>query len=118
MPKADIIGYARDFDMAGFAEWLKDRPEVVKNLAQQFPPNAIYRMKKGAPYNASSAGALVLILGYNDEDPRYDLIVVVAGNLDGRAGPRGEPAPGPLQVRVDHRYVEPVTVEEAFKTLN
>lgn len=47
-----------------FEEWLATCPEVIKGLAQKYPPDIAYKVKRGAPYSISSSGSIVHIFSY------------------------------------------------------
>jgi len=36
-----------ELDQKQFDEWLENRPQVIKDMAAQFPPNKLYRMETG-----------------------------------------------------------------------
>lgn len=42
-----------------FDQWLKDKPDCIKDLARRFPPYLLYRMK--------SSGHRVTIYGYHED---------------------------------------------------
>ena len=52
-------------------KWLKDRPEVIKNLAERFPPNKLYRLH--------DSGHRVMIYSYGEDET---LTVVVSGKYN------------------------------------
>jgi hypothetical protein len=47
-----------------FEDWLATCPETIKGLAQKYPPDIAYKIKKGAPYGISSSGSIVNIFSY------------------------------------------------------
>lgn len=46
-----------------FREWLKNRPRIVQELAQKYPPGE-YLVKEGAPYGVSTPGTKVTLFSY------------------------------------------------------
>jgi hypothetical protein len=54
--------------------WLATRPQVIKELAQKFPPGE-YIMKAGAPYGLSCAGTKVQMHSYH-EDGTVSVVVL------------------------------------------
>ncbi len=47
-----------------FQEWLKDRPQIIKDLAAKYPPYAKYRIRENAPYAISCSGTTVHLRSY------------------------------------------------------
>lgn len=47
-------------------KWLKDKPEIIKELAHKFPPGE-YRIKENAPYGISCEGTKVFLHSYTEE---------------------------------------------------
>jgi len=47
------------FDVAAFAKWLKRRPKVIREMARQWPPDRLYRMK--------STGQRCTLVSYSED---------------------------------------------------
>lgn len=49
----------KEIDPQELAEWLKDRPQIIKDMAADYPPNVLYRLK--------TTGQRVTLVSYGED---------------------------------------------------
>jgi hypothetical protein len=53
--------------LIAFSAWLRDRPEIIRDLGERFPPWKSYRIIEGAPYSVTASGSIVRIVAYVED---------------------------------------------------
>ena len=47
--------------------WARSKPPSVRKLVSEFPPDRVYRVKEGAPYEITGPGTIGTVVSYHEE---------------------------------------------------